>query len=301
MKKQNQLMDQDIRSHSIDILGANMHYLEAGQGNPIVLLHGVPTSSYLWRHVIPHLATLGRCIAPDLIGFGQSGKPDIAYSISDHIRYITQFIETLKLENITFVLHGWGSIIGLSYALHHENRCMGLVIYEGYLRPVDQNNISLPFHEQMSILREQEASLDLLNNGIDFVDRVVPQGLMQALSQDEMKHYRDPFSEAGSGKPLTQYISELPIGPTDRVNEIIADYSKWLMSSSLPKLLLYSLPGFITTIGTVMWAKEHLPSLEIVDIGEELHYAQESHPDNIGETISVWLQGIEQQQVSDHK
>lgn len=286
------------KSNYVDVLGTTMHYLEAGVGDPIVLLHGVPTSSYVWRHIIPYLAPLGRCIAPDLIGFGQSGKPDIDYTIADHLRYMTKFIEALNLKKITFVLHGWGSIIGLSYAMQHESQCKGLVIYEGYLRPVDHTNISLPYHEQMLSLQEQQEVIDVVANGAQFVDMILPQGLMQTLPKQDMSVYRDPFLPSGAGKPLYQYLKELPGGQDNQVNQMIAEYSKRLTQSSLPKLLLYSLPGFITTIGTAMWAKDHLSHLEIVDIGEELHYAQESNPDSMGENISIWLQGLEQQTMS---
>jgi hypothetical protein len=110
-----------------------------------------------------------------------------------------------------------------------------------------------------------------------------------------MSIYREPFLQNGTGKPLYQYLKEMPGGEGSKVNEIIADYSKRLTQSTLPKLLLYSLPGFVTTIGTAMWAKDHLSHLEIVDIGEELHYAQESNPESMGENISIWMQGLEQQ------
>ena len=115
----------------VEVLGSKMHYLEAGEGEPILFLHGIPMSSYLWRNIIPHLAPLGRCIAPDLIGFGQSAKPDIAYTVRDHIKYIETFIETLGLKHITLVMHGW--ISGwFDYAMRHEANCKGLVFYEAF-------------------------------------------------------------------------------------------------------------------------------------------------------------------------
>jgi haloalkane dehalogenase len=127
------------------------------------------------------------------------------------------------------------------------------------------------------------------------VDHILPQSVMRVLTNRELEAYRQPFMEKGSGKPILQYIKELPNGQgKSNVEKIIADYSKKLTKSKLPKLMLYSVPGFITTIATAMWAKENLPNLEIVDIGEELHLAQESYPQLIGETISVWLQGVEQ-------
>lgn len=122
----------NIPSHFIDVHGAKMHYLESGAGRPILFLHGIPTSSYLWRNVIPQLSSLGRCIAPDLIGFGQSARPNIPYTVFDHIKYIEGFIEALNLKRITLVMHGWGSVIGLDYAMRHEKNCRGLVFYEAF-------------------------------------------------------------------------------------------------------------------------------------------------------------------------
>jgi haloalkane dehalogenase len=284
--------DFPYESHFVEIDGSKLHYIEKGSGDPILLLHGMPTSSYIWRNIIPHLATLGRCIAPDLIGMGQSDKPNIQYSIFDHIRYINTFIESLGLKNITLIMHGWGSIIGLNYAMNHEKNCKGLVLYEAYLRTLDGEYLSLPYQEQLYEL--QENHFDIVANGAHFVDQVLPQLVLRALTQDEMNRYRKPFEGEGSGKPLQQYVQEILPNNSEKLNQLINDYSEKLRKSKLPKLMLYSVPGFITTIATIMWAKEHLNPLEIADIGEALHCAQETNPDTMGETISVWLQGVEQ-------
>lgn len=291
MKKQNL---PSYTAHDIEVLGSNMHYLEQGSGDPILFLHGVPTSSYLWRNVIPHLAPLGRCIALDLIGMGKSDKPDIEYSILDHIKYVNAFIEKLNLKRITLVMHGWGSIIGCHYAMEHEKNCRGLVFYESYLRPLNSEDISLPYQEQILSLQEH----DLMSQSTYFVDTVLPQTMIRPLSQEELTHYREPYLQKTSAKPLQTYLKELPRGEGNgKVDQLIAEYSKKLMQSHLPKLLLYSIPGFITTVATLMWAKKHLPNLELIEIGEELHYAQESNPNLMGEMISAWLQAIEQQSV----
>lgn len=278
-------------SHYLNIDGSKIHYIEKGSGDPILLLHGMPTSSYLWRNIIPHLATLGRCIAPDLIGMGKSDKPDIQYSIVDHIHYIDKFIESLNLKNITLIMHGWGSIIGLNYAMHHEKNCKGLVFYEAYLRTLEGDYLSLPYQEQLYEL--QENNFDIVANGAHFVEQILPQLVLRDLTQEEMYYYRKPFEAEGAGKPLKQYVQEIS-SDNQQLNKLINDYSEKLKKSKLPKLMLYSVPGFITTIATVMWAKEHLTQLEIADIGEAMHCAQETNPDTMGETISVWLQGVEQ-------
>lgn len=288
----------NLPSKFIEVNGSKMHYIETGEGHPILFLHGIPTSCYLWRNIIPHLSTLGRCIAPDLIGFGKSDKPEINYSLSDHIKYIEGFIEKLGLKHVTLIMHGWSSVIGFDYAMRHEQNCIGLVFYEAFLRTTDGNDLSLPYQEQLMSLQEENSFLELDVNGAGFVDHIIPQSVMRRLTNKEMEIYRQPFLEKGSGKPILQYIKELPAGNgKSNVEKIIAEYSKKLTKSQLPKLMLYSVPGFITTIATAMWAKENLPNLEIVDIGEELHLAQESYPQLIGETISVWLQGVEQMHV----
>lgn len=281
-------------SHFVEVHGAKMHYIEEGIGDPILFLHGIPTSSYLWRNIIPYVAPLGRCIALDLIGMGKSDKPEIAYTIEDHIKYVEKFIEVMKLKHITFVMHGWGSIIGLNYAVNHEANCKGLVFYEAYLRADKKDDYSLPYQEQINLLQEHLNSNEVLDDSTYFIDKVLPQGMMRPLTEEEMSHYRAPFLKQGSGKPLQQYLNEmLQKNGKNTVNKLIDGYASKLTKSRLPKLLLYSIPGFITTMATAIWAKEHLPNLEVVEIGEELHFAQESNPELMGETISVWLQGIE--------
>lgn len=283
---------QPYPSKYVEVMGSKMHYIESGEGDPIVFLHGIPTSCYVWRNIIPYVANLGRCIAPDLIGFGQSDKPDIQYSISDHINYINHFIDALKLKRITFVMHGWGSIIGLAYAMHNEKNCKGLVFYEAFLKSFHHSDLSLPYQELLISLQQQKHNINA--SGVDLIDKLLLPAVIRELSNEEMKRYRQPFVDKGTAKPILQYLNELPLGDgKTKVDEIINRYSKQLIQSKLPKLLLYSLPGFVTPIETVMWAKENIPNLEIIDVGEELHLAQESSPAMMGEAISVWLQSIE--------
>jgi haloalkane dehalogenase len=284
-----------LQTKSVEVFGSNMSYVEMGSGDPIVFLHGIPTSNYIWRNIIPHLAPLGKCIAPDLIGFGHSDKPDISYSIFDHIAYFDQFINALNLHNITLVMHGWGSVIGLDYAMRNQNNCKGLVFYEAFLKPIDANDISLPYQEQLNNLTAHMHATD--KSGLPYIDSILPQIIMRKLNSEELAHYRQPFLKEGTAKPILQYLTELPDGvKKSKIDALMATYSKKLCLSPLPKLMLYSLPGFITTIATAMWARDNLPNLELVDIGEELHLAQESCPELFGEAISIWLQAVEQTQ-----
>ena len=196
-------------SKYVDVLGSKIHYLDEGVGHPILFLHGMPTSSHMWRKIIPLLAPLGRCIAPDLIGMGKSGKPDIAYTISEHIQYIDAFIQALNLKRITIVMHGWGSIIGCDYAMRHEKNCRGLVFYESYLQPLGSEEMSLPFQEQMFMLQDQANSAELILNTPYFVEKVIPQAMIDPLPEEDMAVYRAPYLQPGSGKPLHQYLLEM--------------------------------------------------------------------------------------------
>lgn len=279
----------------VEVLGSRMNFIEVGAGHPILFLHGIPTSSYVWRKIIPYLAPLGRCIALDLIGFGASEKPDINYTVFDHIRYVEHFIETLKLNNVTFVMHGWGSVIGFQYAMQHEKNCRGLVFYEAFLRSLNDDDLSLPFQEQLAIFEDQVNLPDTLMFDSGLMDAMMPKPITRQLDEDELDHYQAPFRAEASTKPILNYFKDL-IQPDRRaaLDSLIHEYTEKLKHSRLPKLMLYSIPGFITTIATVMWAKKSLPNLEVVEIGEELHLGQESYPELMGEVMSAWLQSVEQ-------
>jgi haloalkane dehalogenase len=281
--------------HYVTVRGAKIHYIEQGEGggHPVLFLHGIPAWSYLWRNVIPFVSPLARCIAPDLPGFGKSDKPDIEYTIEDHIQYIESFIESLNLKNIILVLHGWGSIVGFHYAMRHESNCKGLVFYESYLRPLNGAGHSLPYQEQLIHLEKCKEKHDIMGDAIPLVDTILAQAALHKFTEKELQYYRQPFLEKGSGKSLYQHLREVSHTADAKMNQLILDYSQRLTQSILPKLLLYSVPGFITLMSTVAWAKENLPALEVGDLGEELHYAPEFNPRRMGEMISVWLQGVE--------
>ena len=281
-------------SKYVDVLGSKMHYIDEGEGDPILFLHGVPTSSYLWRNVVPHVASSARCIAVDLIGFGQSAKPDIEYSVFDHINHIEKFIETLNLKNLTLVMHAWGSLIGFNYALNHESNIKGLAFYEAHLRtPVTQEMVALPVHEIAEVLSAEDGGYDVIMNSNYYINKVLPSGVLRQLTDTEMQHYQAPFLAAGSCKPIWQFLQELPLGDgPDEIVKLIDDYSQKLTQTKLPKLMFYAVPGFRTTINTVQWAKEHFPNLTLIDIGDALHYAQESNPEILGTEINNWYQTL---------
>lgn len=278
-------------SQFVTVNGAKMHYLDVGEGNPIVFLHGIPTYSYVWRHILPQLSDSGRCIAPDLIGMGQSEKPDIDYRIFDHIDYIETFIDTLGLKNVILVMHGWGSVVGFEYARRHEDNVRGLAFYEAHIRPVTEwNMLSLPVQQFASLLSRPGASYRAVVKQNYLIDKLLPKAMITPLSPEDIAAYQAPYPTAASRKPLWQYIQDLPLGKgPDDVVALIATYSDWLQKTVLPKLMIYAIPGFVTTVETVSWAKARLSHLSLVGLDDALHFAQESVPEVFADALRHWI------------
>lgn len=274
------------------VLGVPMHYMEQGTGDPILFLHGIPTSSYLWRNVTPYLAEEGRCIALDLIGMGGSAKPDIEYTVFDHIRYVEAFIDALQLRNITLVLHAWGSVIGFDIAMRRPELFKGIAFLESQVRPMSEvSMIPLPMQELLALAGPEEAVKKLILESTFFVDKMIPAGTLHQMGEEEMSHYREPFLQPGTRKPLWQFVVDLPKGNEKTpVVELIARYSSALQQSSIPKLMMYAIPGYNTSIDTVQWVKEHFPNVSIADIDEGFHYPQEYNPEKIGKVLRHWYQ-----------
>lgn len=289
--------DFPFESHFVDVLGSKMHYVEQGEGDPILFLHGIPTSSYLWRNILPSLSDKGRCIAVDLIGLGQSDKPDIDYTIHDHIRYIQAFCKALQLDNITLVMHGWGSVVGFDIAMRNPEKFKGLAFLESHVMlPKDREMISLPIQEITMLLSSPDGGYDVINNSNYYVNKVMPIGVLRPLSEKEMQAYQAPFQAPGTTRPIWQYLQEVPLGDDEtEATKLISRYSKSLETSQLPKLMLYGIPGFLTTIEMVQWARDHLPNLTQVDIGDALHYPQESNPDMIANALREWYLALEKE------
>ncbi len=214
-----------FESHFVEVLGSRIHYVEEGTGDPILFLHGNPTSSYLWRNIIPHLIPLGRCIAPDLIGMGKSDKPDLEYRFVDHVKYVEGFIDTLGLRNITFVIHDWGSALGFHYATRHEDNVKGLAFMEAILMPIPSMGDTAPegFHELRKALRTPDLGWDMIVNNNIFFEHVLPGAIVRKLSDEEMAYYKEPYKDVNSRKPLWRWPNELPISgkPADVMEAVI--------------------------------------------------------------------------------
>jgi haloalkane dehalogenase len=271
-----------------------MHYIEEGSGDPILFLHGQPTSSYLWRNVIPHLTSAGRCIAPDLIGFGKSDKPDIEYRFVDHVRYVEGFIEQMGLKNITLVVHDWGSGLGFHYAMRNESNIKALAFMEAVLMPIPGWEAFPPdFVEVFKGFRTPDVGWDMIVNKNMFVEQILPGAILRKLTEEEMDTYREPFLDVASRKPVWRWPNELPIAgePAD-VHEAVQSYSERLQQSSLPKLMLYAEPGAINPEPVVQWCVQNLKNLKTVNIGPGLHFLQEDNPHGIGAELAAWYSGL---------
>jgi len=282
------------KSYYIEVHGSKIHYVDEGTGEPILFLHGNPESAYVWRNIIPHLTALGRCIAPDLIGFGKSDKPDIEYRFFDHVKYVEGFIEKMNLKNITLVVHDWGSAFGFHYATRHEDNVKGIVFMEPVLNPMPSWDMFPPdFKEVFQAFRTPEVGWDMLVNQNMFIEQVLPRGIVRKLTEEEMDHYREPFKEPSSRKPLWRFPNEVPIeGEPADVVEAVATYNQKLQQSELPKLLFYATPGGVMPAAMVEWCRQNLKNLKTVDIGQGIHFLQEDNPHLIGSELAKWYQTL---------
>jgi haloalkane dehalogenase len=281
-------------SKFVTVHGSKMHFIEEGEGDPVLFLHGNPTSSYLWRNIIPHLKPHARCIAPDLIGMGKSDKPDLGYRFFDHAPHVDGFIEAMELENVTLVLHDWGSGLGFHYARRHAGNVKALAFMESIMRPSSWSGFPKDFKLGFRLMRTPGIGWFMISVMNMFVKQILPQAMVRELSTDEKAYYGAPFSTVSSRKPVRQWPLEIPIdGKPADMQKVVSDYSRWLQETELPKLLFYASPGGIIEATTLAWCRENLPNLQTVDIGEGIHFVQEDNPHLIGEELANWYQALE--------
>ena len=280
------------------VLGREMAYVEVGRGDPIVLLHGNPTSSYLWRNVLPHLAPLGRCIAPDLIGMGDSDKlrdsgPG-SYRFVEQRRYLDALLEALDVhERVTFVIHDWGSALGFDWANRHREAMRGIAYMEAIVRPQGGDHWdNINMRPPLQALRSWAGEVMVLQDNF-FIEKMLPGGILRALSAGEMAEYRRPFAEPGEGRrPTLTWPRELPIeGDPAEVAAIVAAYADWLATSDVPKLFLKAEPGALIAGGANLETVRKWPALTEVTVAG-IHFIQEDSPDEIGRAIADWMRAL---------
>jgi haloalkane dehalogenase len=277
------------------VLGREMAYVEVGQGDPIVLLHGNPTSSYLWRNVLPHLQPLGRCIAPDLIGMGDSDKlPDSgpgSYRFVEHRRYLDALLEALDVQRrVTFVVHDWGSALGFDWANRHREVVKGIAHMEAIVRPQDWDHWdTMEARPILQRLRSEAGEKAMLQDNL-FIEDFLPKAIMRTLSAKEMAEYRRPFAEPGEGRrPTLTWVRQIPIdGEPADVTAIVSASADWLATSDVPKLFVKAEPGVLVAGGANLDTVRSWPAQTEVTV-RGIHFVQEDSPDEIGRAISGWM------------
>jgi len=285
--------DFPFESHFVEVAGQRIHYVEQGQGAPILFLHGNPTSSYLWRNIIPHAASRGRAIAMDLIGMGKSAKPDIAYRFFDHVPYVDGFIDALGLKGITLVTHDWGSGLGFLYARRHAENVRAIVFMEAIFRPVRWSDFPPGFRRGFKLMRTPGVGWLMISGLNLFVNKVLPSAMVRSLSEKEMAHYREPFPNPRSRRPVRRWPLEIPIeGHPADVHEAVSANNAWLQETEIPMLLFHADPGGFIQERDVAWCREHIKNLTTVAIGPGIHYLQEDNPHQIGEELATWIGGL---------
>jgi haloalkane dehalogenase len=282
------------------VLDSTMYYEDQGDGNPVVLLHGNPTSSYLWRNVIPELARQARCLAPDLIGMGRSGKPDIGYRFADHSRYLDAWFDALGVDGVTLVGHDWGGALGFDWASRHPGRVRGIAFMETIVRPLSWDDWPAWARGMFQAFRRPGEGEELILDRNFFVEQILPNAVLRTLSSEELDAYRAPFTERAARLPTLVWPREIPLDgePADVVKRVEA-YDTWLESSNgVPKLLLTFDPGAIMTPPTIRWCEDHMAALEVEHIGAGIHFVQEDNGPAIGAAIATWRQqhGLARQQ-----
>jgi haloalkane dehalogenase len=294
--------DFPYKSNYVEVHGSKMHYIDEGSGDPVLFLHGNPTSSYLWRNIIPHLSQKPLCIPPNLITFGKSDKPDLEYRIVDHIKYVEGFIEKLELKNLTLVIHDWGSALGFHYAVRHEANVKGIAFMEAILQPVRWSDFPKDFKMGFKLFRTPGIGWLMIAVMNVFIEKLLPQAIVRQLSKEEMDNYRQPFPTVKSRKPLWRMPNEIPIegNPAD-VEEIVRNYNRKLQESELPKLLFYAHPGGLIRKAGVEWCRKNLKNLKTVDIGKGIHYLQEDNPHLIGAELAKWYDSLISKEESENR
>ena len=280
------------------VLDREMAYVEVGQGDPIVLLHGNPTSSYLWRNVIPHLRPLGRCIAPDLIGMGDSDKLPSSgpgsYRFVEHRRYLDALLEALDVrERVTLVIHDWGSTLGFDWANRHRNAVKGIAYMEAIVGPQYWDHWDkFGMRPVLQALRSEPGEAMVLQDNF-FIEKILPGAILRTLSAEEMTEYRRPFAEPGEGRrPTLTWPREIPIeGEPSDVAAIVAAYAEWLATSNVPKLFLKAEPGALLAGGANLDTARAWPVQTEVTVAG-VHFVQEDSPDEIGRAIAGWMDGL---------
>ncbi|HIA93114.1 MAG TPA: haloalkane dehalogenase [Gammaproteobacteria bacterium] len=285
-----------LKKQKISINNKNIAYAESGSGDPIIFLHGNPTSSYLWRNITPHLESQGRCICIDLIGMGDSDKLDNpdenSYQFEEHYHYVNAAIESLTNgENTTFVIHDWGSALGFNWCYHNPDSVKGIAYMEAIVKEMTWEDWR---DEAKGIFQgfRSDAGESLVLEKNYFVERVLPGSIIRRLRDEEIEEYRRPFLNPGEDRrPTLSWPREIPIeGQPANVCKIVNQYAEWMQTNDIPKLFINAEPGAITTGRIRDFCRSWKNQTEVTVKG--IHFIQEDSPDDIGKAISTWYKNI---------
>ena len=290
-----EISDQEIEKKTVKVLGKNMAYVEKGEGNPIIFQHGNPTSSYLWRNIIPHLENQGKCIAIDLIGMGDSDKledeGDNTYSYHVHKKYFDACLKELGIkDDITFVIHDWGSALGFNWAYNNKNSVRGICYMEAIVKTISWDDWP---EDGKSIFQgfRSEAGEDLVLKKNLFIEGVLPGAIIRNLSDKEMDVYRKPFLKEIERRPTLDWPRQIPIdNKPEEVCNTVEDYSLWMSINEIPKLFINANPGSILKGKQREFCRKWKNQEEVTVKGS--HFIQEDSPKDIGQAISSWYQKI---------
>jgi haloalkane dehalogenase len=274
------------------VLDSTMAYREIGEGAPIVFLHGNPTSSYLWRNVLPIVAPKGRCLAPDLIGMGESGKPNSDYRFADHARYLDAWMDAMKLRDVVLVGLDWGGVLAIDWAARHADRVRGVSVFETFLQPMKWSDFPPQGAALFRAFRTPGEGERLVLEENAFLARSLENGVKRGLSAEERAAYYAPYPTPASRRPMLQWPREIPIdgAPAD-VAAVVARNAAWLEASSVPKLLLtFDGTNLSNAPAVVAWARRAIPRLDVVALGSAGHHAPEDAPQAIGDALVAWLE-----------
>ena len=272
--------------------GHKLHYIDHGnkKKDPILFLHGIPAYSYIWRNIIPQVAKDARCIALDFIGMGKSDKPDIDYTFGEHEDYLSKFINQLGLHNVTLMAHGFGGIIGLSYAMNNDNNIKALSLYEAYVHSFTDKKVSIPTRQLLTFLQSNpEESYNAVVNKNFLIKKTLAHGLVRQITPAEFVQYEAPLKEKKDREILWKNLMQFK----DSANTLIAQQSKYLQKSNKPKLMLYNLPGFVTSMETINWCQCNISNLTTVELGEGYNFGQETDPKGFGSKLKKWYIGLQ--------
>jgi len=281
-----------LTPQTIDILDSHIAYSQTGAGDTtIVFLHGNPTSSHLWRNVIPHVAGHARVLAPDLIGMGASGKPDIPYRFADHARYLDAWFDALDLRDVVLVGHDWGGALAMDWAARHPDRVRAVALVETFLRPMTWAEYPAAAVDLFKTLRTPGAGEKMALDENWFIETAL-RATNPGISDDDLAVYRRPFPDPVTRRPLLQFPREIPLDgePADVRDRFLA-YDQWLADTpAVPKLLMVTEPGGLVSPVIERWARDNIAALEVESIGQAGHHAPEDQPDAIGKAIASWLE-----------